>query len=52
MGSYKNSRAVLDALPAGYLPVIQVIDNVERNHKLGLVFEFRVGKAKLVVCLK
>jgi hypothetical protein len=47
----RNSRAIiLDALPAGYLPVIQVIDNVERNHKLGLVFEFRVGKGKLVVC--
>jgi hypothetical protein len=27
-----------------------VIDNVERNHRLGLVFEFAVGKGKLLVC--
>ena len=27
-----------------------VIDNVERNHKLGLVFEATVGKGKLLVC--
>jgi hypothetical protein len=27
-----------------------VIDNFERNHKLGLIFEARVGKAKLLVC--
>ena len=27
-----------------------MIDNVERNHKLGLVFEANVGKGKLLVC--
>jgi hypothetical protein len=27
-----------------------VIDNFERNHKLGLIFEARVGKGKLLVC--
>ena len=30
---------------------MQVIDNVERNHRLGLVFEFAVGKGKLLVCM-
>ena len=28
-----------------------MIDNIERNHKLGLVFEFTVGKGKLLVCM-
>ena len=46
----KASRPmVLDALK-GYKPIVQVIDNVERNHRLGLVFEFAVGKGKLLVC--
>ena len=46
----KASRPmILDALK-GYKPIVQVIDNVERNHRLGLVFEFAVGKGKLLVC--
>lgn len=42
---------ILDSLPKEYRPIIQVIDNVERNHKLGLLFEFEVGKGKLLVCM-
>jgi hypothetical protein len=42
---------VLDRLPAGYKPIVQVIDNVERNHKLGLIFEFTVEKGKLLICM-
>lgn len=42
---------ILDSLPDGYLPIVQVIDNVERNHKLGLLFEFKVGKGGLLVCM-
>ena len=46
----KASRPmILDAL-ACYRPIVQVIDNVERNHRLGLVFEFKVGEGKLLVC--
>ena len=46
----KASRPmILDALQ-GYKPIVQVIDNVERNQRLGLVFEFAVGKGKLLVC--
>ncbi len=40
---------ILDGLK-GYRPLVQVIDNVERNHRLGLVFEFKVGKGRLMVC--
>ena len=48
----KNSHPlVLDNFPAGYLPIVQVIDNVERNHKLGLVMEWQVGKGKLLLCM-
>jgi hypothetical protein len=47
----KNSRPiVLDETPPDYRPIIQVIDNFARNHKLGLVFETRVGPGKLLVC--
>lgn len=47
----KNSRPIiLDNTPADYRPTVQVIDNFERNHKLGLIFEARVGKGKLLVC--
>lgn len=47
----KNSRPViLDETPADYRPIVQVIDNFERNHKLGLLFETRVGRGKMLVC--
>jgi hypothetical protein len=46
-----DSRAmILDSTPAGYRPVVQVIDNFERNHKLGVLFEARVGSGRLLVC--
>ena len=46
----KASRPmILDAL-RGYRPIVQVIDNVERNHRLGLLFEFAVGNGSLLVC--
>ena len=41
---------ILDNTCKAYRPVLQVIDNIERNHKLGIVFEFRIGKGKLLVC--
>jgi hypothetical protein len=47
----KSSRPIiLDETPANYRPTIHVIDNFARNHKLGLLFETRVGKGKLLVC--
>ena len=47
----KHSRSVvLDGGPAGYRPIVQVIDNIHRNHKLGMIFEFQVGKGKLLIC--
>jgi len=42
---------ILDYMPVDYQPIVQVIDNIERNHKLGIVFEFNVEKGKLLVCM-
>ena len=36
--------------PGGLPPIIHVIDNFARNHKLGLLFETKVGQGKLLVC--
>jgi hypothetical protein len=46
-----HSRAlILDDTPATFRPLVQVIDNFARNHKLGSVFETRVGPGRLLVC--
>ena len=42
---------MLDNTGSDYRPVVQVIDNIERNHKLGLVFEFQVGRGRLLVVM-
>ena len=44
-------RAInMDTLPAEVTPIVQMIDDWNRNYKLGLVFECRVGKGCLLVC--
>lgn len=47
----ENSRSViLDGTERALQPIVQTIDNFERNHKLGMVFECRVGAGSLLVC--
>jgi hypothetical protein len=47
----KNGKVmILDTTPVDFRPIVQVIDNFERNHKLGVIFECKVGKGKLLVC--
>lgn len=47
----KNSRPIiLDETPADYRPLVQVVDNFARNHKLGILFEARVEAGRLLVC--
>lgn len=41
---------ILDSTPENFRPIVQVIDNFERNHKLAVMFECKVGKGKLLVC--
>ncbi len=42
--------AILDDMPEGYRPIVQMIDNFDRNHRLGIVFEGKVGSGSLLVC--
>jgi hypothetical protein len=46
-----SARALsMDALPKGLEPIVQPIDDWNRNWKLGLLYECRVGAGKLMVC--
>lgn len=42
---------IMDGTPKSLKPIVQVIDNVERNHKLGLLFECKVDEGSLLVCM-
>ncbi len=47
----RNARAInLDTLPRQLQPIVQPIDDWNRNYKLGLVFECAVGPGSLLVC--
>jgi len=47
----RNTRAVnLDKLPRELRPIVWAIDDWNRNYKLGVVFEAKVGAGKLMVC--
>jgi len=46
----RNSRAVnLDKLPKNLQPIVQPVDDWNRNYKLGMIFEAKVGRGKLIV---
>lgn len=46
----RNSRsAILNELTPSLRPIVEVIDNAYRADRMGLVFEARVGKGKLLV---
>ena len=45
-----SARAMnLDRLPRGLEPIVQPIDDWNRNYKLGVLFEARVGQGRLMV---
>lgn len=47
----KNGRSIiLDGTADDFRPLVQTIDNFERNHKLGLIFEAKIGAGRLLVC--
>ncbi|WP_214626052.1 hypothetical protein [Paenibacillus agaridevorans] len=46
----RSRSLVLDDLPRELSPIVATIDNVERNHKLGLLFECRALNGKLLIC--
>ena len=41
---------VLDDFPKGFEPIVYIIDDWFTNRKLGLLYEAKVGKGKLLVC--
>ncbi len=45
----RASAIILDNLPPDIHPIVQVIDDWVTNRKLGLIFEAKVGKGRLVV---
>lgn len=46
----RGARAInLDRLPKDLQPIVQPIDDWNRNYKLGLVFEAKVGAGRLIV---
>lgn len=46
----RSKAIVLNDAPEGFRPIVQAIDNYERNYRLGVIFETRVGKGRLLVC--
>lgn len=46
----KSRPIIIDLTRAEYRPIIQAVDNFDRCSKLGVLFEFKVGKGKLLVC--
>jgi hypothetical protein len=46
----RSSTLILDDMPQGFRPVVQVIDNFMRNHRLGNILEARMGRGKLMIC--
>ncbi len=40
---------VLDRMPGNLTPTVQMIDDWNQNHKVGLVFEAKVGRGKLLM---
>lgn len=42
---------IMDGTPQTLSPIVMAIDNVNRNHKLGVLFGVAVGKGKVLVCM-
>lgn len=48
----RHSRPlILDGTPSSLRPEVAAIDNVNRNHKLGVVFGVKIGLGKVLVCM-
>ena len=40
----------MDDFPAGFPPLVHLIDDWFTNRKLGILFETKIGEGKLMVC--
>ncbi|WP_229696286.1 hypothetical protein [Paenibacillus albidus] len=45
-----SKSIIMDGTAKEWSPIVQTIDNFERNHKLGFLLECRVGQGNLLVC--
>ena len=45
-----SQAMVMDDFPAGFSPLVYIIDDWFTNRKLGLLFETKAGKGKMMVC--
>lgn len=46
-----TSLTILDGIKNEPIrPIVEMIDNIERNHNLGLIYELGVEKGKLLIC--
>lgn len=48
--SHSNCAILDDTTDKSYRPIVQMVDNFERNHKLGILFEGKAGNGKLMIC--
>ena len=48
--SGRSKAVILDRTPPGYRPIVQVIDNYDRNHKLGALAALALAGAPLPRC--
>ena len=48
--AHASTPVILTDAPRALRPIVQTIDNYERNDRLGLVFEAKVGAGSLLVC--
>lgn len=48
--SHSRCAILDDVTDKDYRPIVQMVDNFERNHKLGILFEGKALNGKLMVC--
>ncbi len=48
--SHSDCAILDDTTDKSYRPIVQMVDNFERNHKLGILFEGKAGNGKLMIC--
>ncbi len=48
--SHSHCAILDDTTDDSYRPIVQMVDNFERNHKLGILFEGKAGNGNLMIC--
>jgi len=47
----KSYFMYLDEMPKDYFPIVQVIPGIKENRKMGLIWEGKVGKGRILICM-